>query len=94
MCNITLKAEARKPSLGSGFMTSLKLVHQGGLQTFGGKKKKKEFVDPRLLQDVPNRGKKRRNKKRRERSEQQKETQFNTILMELFDIFLNGKNSL
>lgn len=37
-CNIRLKAEARKPSLGSGFMTSLKLVHQGGLQTFGEKR--------------------------------------------------------
>lgn len=38
MCNIRLKAEARKPSLDSGFMRSLKLVHQGGLQTFRDKR--------------------------------------------------------
>lgn len=77
MCNIRLKAEARKPSLGSGFMTSLKLVHQGGLQTFG----EKGFLDSQLLQDVPNKGKK--------KSEQ---AGGNTVLIALFSIFSDWKN--
>lgn len=86
MCKIRLKAEARKPSLGSGFMTSLKLVHQG-LQTIL-KKRKKGFLESQLLVSQVREKNKIKKKGRCEQAEG------NTISMELFDIFLNGKKFL
>lgn len=63
MCKIRMKAEARKPSLGSGFTTSLKLVPEGGFHIFGGGGE--GFLDFELLQDAPNKGKKKLTSRRK-----------------------------
>lgn len=64
------QTEAWKPSLGSGFMTSLKLAHQDGLQTFGEKR-----LSGFSVVGVPSKGEN-KTKKRKRDVNKQKETLF------------------